>query len=123
MTIPRKKGGRPKKSEVNRKSERIVFWTTKGQAEIIENRAKEMNLTVSEFCNLAVSERQIFRPFTDDELKLKIGLVGMANNLNQIAYRANASGIESVEQSAKQLFIELKQELKKFRNINDSEKP
>ncbi|WP_138485054.1 plasmid mobilization protein [Dyadobacter bucti] len=115
MEISKGKPGRPKKSESTIKSETIAFTVTKVQAKEIADRARAIHLTVSEYCSKAILESGIIAPFTEEELSLKRGLVGMANNLNQIAYRANAAGIESVEQSAKELLREIKKELKKFK--------
>lgn len=86
--------------------------TTPAQAEAITAQAQQMGVTVSEYCHLALSDRKIVAPFTEEELNLKRGLVGMANNLNQIAFRANAAGISSVERSA----LDLMQEVKKLLN-------
>lgn len=115
MSIERQKPGRPKKLVEHKKSERVVFWTTPSKAKEIEERASNFNLTVSEYCSKIILEVEIVAPFTEEELNLKRALVGMANNLNQIAYRANAAGIETVTQSAKELLGEIKKELKKFK--------
>ncbi|GGH55801.1 mobilization protein [Dyadobacter endophyticus] len=115
MSIERQKAGRPKKSAEHKKSERIVFWTTPAKAKEIEERAGKFSLTVSEYCSKIILEVEIVAPFTEEELDLKRSLIGMANNLNQIAYRANAGGIESVAQSATELLGEIKRELKKFK--------
>lgn len=109
--------GRPRKSDENKKSIRIAFMVTKEQNEAIEAQAKDFRLTVSEYCNKMVSTKEFVRPFTAEELKLKTGLVGMANNLNQIAYQANAAGYDSVNDSCLKLLNEIKKELEKFRKI------
>ncbi|WP_051350403.1 plasmid mobilization protein [Dyadobacter alkalitolerans] len=115
MSKEQQKAGRPKKSMEHKKSERIVFWTTPAKAVEIEEKAGKLNLSVSEYCNKIILEVEIVAPFTEEELNLKRSLVGMANNLNQLAYRANAAGIESVTQSAKELLADIKKELKKFK--------
>lgn len=115
MAIERRKGGRPKKADQNVKSERIVFLTNKADSILISEKAKAMNLSVSEYCNRAIKETEIVALFSEDEIKLKLGLIGMANNLNQIAHRANAAGIETVTESARELFKKMIEELEKFR--------
>lgn len=115
MDLESKKGGRPAKSFENKKSVKIQVKVTKSEAAAIQEKAKSMSLSVSEYCSVALKNSKIIAPFTEQELDLKRGLVGMGNNLNQIAYKANAAGIETVEQSAKELLIEIKKELEKFR--------
>lgn len=115
MDIESKKGGRPAKSVENKKSVKIQVKVTKSEAEAIKEKARNMSLSVSEYCSAVLKDSKIVAPFTEQELDLKRGLVGMANNLNQIAYKANAAGIETVEHSARELLSEIKKELEKFR--------
>ncbi|MGM9512451.1 plasmid mobilization protein [Larkinella sp. GY13] len=114
MTPERKKNGRPEKSTDTKKSQRIGFWVTESEAVVIRKQAQEAGLTISDYCNQIITNGQIVAPFTEEELNLKRGLVGMANNLNQIAFRANAAGISSVESSARDLLQEIKKLLKTY---------
>lgn len=115
MSIERQKGGRPQKSEANKKTGRIAVFMTKAERELIKKRADEFGVTLSEYCSMAILNLKVEAPFSQEEIDLKRGLVGMANNLNQIAYKANAAGIDTVEHSAKELLVEIKKELEKFR--------
>ncbi len=116
MDLPSsKQKGRPQKKPENKKSERVVFMVTPSDFEAISKHAQNFNLTLSEYCNKIVLNAQIMAPFTEEELRLKRGLVGMANNLNQIAYQANAAGFESVQDSCRELLKEIKVELEKYR--------
>jgi hypothetical protein len=110
-----KRGGRPRKSDDLKRSETISFKTTKVQFERLKQQADQFDMTLSDYCHKHILSAQITAPFTEEELSLKRGLVAMANNLNQLAHRANAAGIETVGQSAQELLLEIKIELRKFR--------
>lgn len=111
----RKSPGRPRKQEGRRLDNTLRLRLTKEEFIRVEEDASKMNISVSEYCRKAIFSTELIRPFSEEEVKLKRGLVGMANNLNQIAYQANAAGFESVKDTCRELLKKIKSELEKFR--------
>lgn len=109
------KGGRPRKAESNIKNRKIKVSLTDQQYQELLKNAETFKMKPAVYAAHCLVNTRIVAPFTEEELKLKIGLVGMANNLNQLAHKANAAGIESVYDSCRYLLLEIKKELQKFR--------
>lgn len=117
-TPPASKGGRPSKAQDAKRSEVITFKTTPGQLRALRQRADTLGMTLSDYCHRHILSTTIVAPFTEEELTLKRGLVGMANNVNQLAYKAHAAGIESVAESCREVLAELRKELAVFKKYD-----
>lgn len=77
--------------KVNREKA-IIFRATEDEKKKIEANAKKAGLDVSDFLRRLGMETEIKPPLPPDERRL---LVGIANNLNQVARRANSGHTES----------------------------
>ena len=90
------KGGRPPKSMVCKKAYRVnIKMNTEGYY-TLKAKACEAGVTLSEYIRLAVSNSNVKQRFTLDQLDHIRKICGMANNLNQIAHKANITGYEDV---------------------------
>lgn len=88
---PAKPIGQKKIYRVNVKMDTKEFYTLKA-------KSQEAGLLVSECIRQSVFRSVIRQRFTPEFRGLVRQLCGMANNLNQVAHKANAQGYESVSQ-------------------------
>lgn len=88
------KGGRPKKSV--KRSFRLRVACTALELEIIEDKAKQVQLTISEFLREAAVSSQIVarqKTLPKEILDLTGNLNHLAANINSLAYKNNAAQI------------------------------
>ena len=79
----KKKGGRPKKSSVNRKDKTVSVCFSEHELYAIRHRAEEAKLPLSVYCHDAILNGEIKEPVKKEDLILR-GLVNTGNNLNQM---------------------------------------
>ena len=84
------KGGRPKKSISERKSRIIQIRVSETEYYAIKHRASVAGLTVSTYSHSALLDSKIVEPMKREDMDLLRKLSGEANNLNQLAHRANS---------------------------------
>jgi hypothetical protein len=80
----KKKGGRPKKSSINRKGKTVGVCFSEPELYAIRHRAEQAKLPVSVYCHDAILNGVIKEPVKKEELVLLRGLSNMGNNLNQM---------------------------------------
>lgn len=90
------KGGRPAKKISEKKGYRANVKMSTEEFYTLKAKAKETGVTLSEYIRLAVSGSVIRQRLSPETLDLIRKLCGMANNLNQIACKANAAGYNDV---------------------------
>ena len=96
MTDTRNKsGGRPAKNRIDKQRRVVSTKLTELQYYAVRKRASEAGLRVSEYVRQAVVSAEITPRLNrqDDTLRK---LAGEANNINQLAHRANAGGFAKV---------------------------
>lgn len=86
------KGGRPAKKPAEKLKYRVLVRLCTGDFYTLKARAKAAGLTRAEFARLAVTGVTITPRLTAPQTDHIHKLCGMANNLNQIARKANAAG-------------------------------
>mgnify|MGYP000510849888 CR=1 FL=1 len=86
--IRNKLGGRPAKSRIDKQKRVVSTKLTELQYYAIKKRAGESGLPVSEYVRQAVVSAEITPRLNK--------LAGEANNINQLAHRANAGGFALV---------------------------
>jgi hypothetical protein len=96
----RKKGGRPKKSTVNRKSKTIGVCFSEPELYAIRHRAAKAGLPVSVYCHDAVLNGVIKEPLKKEDLDTLKSLANEGNNLNQLAKTAKFLGAKRLENAA-----------------------
>ena len=84
--IRNKSGGRPAKSRIDKQKRVVSTKLTELQYYVIKKRAGESGLPVSEYVRQAVVSAEITPRLNRQE----------ANNINQLAHRANAGGFALV---------------------------
>lgn len=90
--------GRPKKG-ANKKDKRISFATTTEEYEQLTTRAAELKITVAEYCHKMVHSGKVVDVYSDVTKKDRAVLYGLANNVNQLAYKANVGNYAGMQES------------------------
>lgn len=89
------KGGRPAKGE-KKLSIPINLKLTPKDYNSVKQKAEKLGMTPTEYARELTLKGSVKSRFTLEELDLIRQLAGMANNLNQIAKRANMAGFRDV---------------------------
>lgn len=88
--------GRPKVGEIDRKSYFARVRLSTEEYYLVRAKAREAAMNMSEYIRVALRNSEVQQRLTPEQNKLILGLVGMGNNLNQLARRANQVGYLSV---------------------------
>ena len=93
-SVPRR--GRPAKSRIDKQKRVVSTKLTELQYYAIKKRAGESGLPVSEYVRQAVVSAEITPRLNRQDADTIRKLAGEANNINQLAHRANAGGFALV---------------------------
>lgn len=93
-----KKVGRPKKG-ANKKDKRISFATTTEEYEKLTTTAAGLKITVAEYCHKMVHSGKVVDVYSDVTKKDRAVLYGLANNVNQLAFKANVGNYSGMQES------------------------
>lgn len=96
----KKKGGRPKKSSLTRKSKTIGVCFSEQEFYAIKYRSKQANLPISIYCHDAILNGEIKEPIKKEDMEILKGLANMGNNLNQFVKTARFVNMEKLENAA-----------------------
>ena len=96
----KKKGGRPKKSSVSRKSKTIGVCFSEPELYALRHRATKANLSLSVYCHDAILNGVIKDPLKKKELEVLRSLSNMGNNLNQLVKIAKLFSTKRFEEEA-----------------------
>ena len=91
-----KKGGRPTKGVAEKKKYRITVKLNTQDYYTLKGKAKSAGVTMSEFVRKVLDKGNVIERLTVEQADFIRKLCGMANNLNQLAHRANAEGFHVV---------------------------
>lgn len=90
------KGGRPTKGAAEKKKYRITVKLTTEGYYTLKGKAKSAGTSMSEFVRKVLEKGVVIERLTIEQADFIRKLCGMANNLNQLAHRANAEGFHAV---------------------------
>ena len=96
IKIEYKKGGRPTKGVAEKKKYRITVKLTTEDYYTLKGKAKNAGISMSEFVRKVLEKGNVIERLTIEQADFIRKLCGMANNLNQLAHRANAEGFHAV---------------------------
>ena len=82
------KGGRPPKSASEKLKERLTVKMAAADYYALRGKARAAGLTWAEYARTALSRSVVRQRLTAEQMTL----AGMANNLNQLARKANSAG-------------------------------
>ena len=91
-----KKGGRPTKGAAEKKKYRITVKLTTEDYYTLKGKAKSAGISMSEFVRKVLEKGNVIERLTVEQADFIRKLCGMANNLNQLAHRANAEGFYTI---------------------------
>lgn len=94
--IQDKPGGRPAKKRTEKQKKVVSTKLTELQYYAVRKRASETGLRVSEYVRQAVVSAEITPRLNRQDTDILRKLAGEANNINQLAHRANAGGFAKV---------------------------
>ena len=94
--IKDKPGGRPAKKRIEKQQRVVSTKLTELQYYAIRKRAGEAGLRVSEYVRQAVVSAEVIPRLNRQDADTIRKLAGEANNINQLAHRANAGGFALV---------------------------
>ena len=102
-----KKGGRPTKGVTEKKKYRITVKLNTQDYYTLKGKAKSAGISMSEFVRKVLEEGNVIERLTVEQAGFIRKLCGMANNLNQLAHRANAEGFHAVAPFHKNIIIKI----------------
>ena len=91
-----KKGGRPTKGAAEKKKYCITVKLNTQDYYTLKGKAKNAGISMSEFVRKVLEEGNVIERLTVEQAGFIRKLCGMANNLNQLAHRANAEGFHVI---------------------------
>lgn len=94
VRMKKKKGGRPTKTL--KRELRITARFSKLEHYVLQQKAGKAGINISEFIRQAAITGKVTARQTPEERLSTKQLIGMANNLNQMAKVANREGIASI---------------------------
>ena len=94
VRMKKKKGGRPTKSL--KRELRVTARFSKLEHYILQQKAGKAGINVSEFLRQTAITAKLTARLTEEERNIIRQLIGMANNLNQMAKVANREGMGSI---------------------------
>ena len=86
------KDGRPPKSASEKLKERLTVKMAAADYYALRGKARAAGLTWAEYARTALSRSVVRQRLTAEPMTLLRQLAGMANNLNQLARKANSAG-------------------------------
>lgn len=101
------KGGRPVKGVTKKLKYRITVKMATEDYYLLKSKAKSAGVSASEFVRGCITEGGVKEWLSKEHGDLIRKLCGMANNLNQLARKANAEGYASVFVPCRTLMIEI----------------
>lgn len=101
------KGGRPVKGAAEKLKYRITVKMATEDYYLLKSKAKSAGVSASEFIRSCIKNGGVKERLTKEHGDLIRKLCGMANNLNQLARKANAEGYTSVYLPCRTLMIEM----------------
>lgn len=109
-----RKGGRPQKSPVSRKSKTVGVCFSEPELYAIKYRAKQAGLPLSIYCHEAILKGEIKQAIKKEDMETLKGLANMGNNLNQFVKVARFTKLQTLENTALKLLDEIQNIIKKL---------
>ena len=94
MTTKKKAGGRPKLAEYQKRTKSCQVMFTESDYIYIMDKAQRCGLTISEYCHQAAMNGAVKEHIQAEQAALIRDIAGVANNVNQIAQKMHAFGLE-----------------------------
>lgn len=87
-------GGRPKLKEYQKRTKSCLVMFNEADYIYIKDKAQRAGISVSEFCHRAAMDEKLKERIQPEQAALIRDIAGVANNVNQIAHKMHAYGLE-----------------------------
>ena len=105
------KGGRPKKGAADKLKYRLTVKMATSDYYTLKGKARSAGVSAGEFLRGCMRDGQVKERLTPEHTGYIRQLCGMANNLNQLAHKANAAGFANVRQECRVLVARIEEVL------------
>ena len=103
MTTKKKAGGRPKLAEYQKRTKSCQVMFTESDYIYIMDKAQRCGLAISEYCHQAAMDGAVKEHIQPEQAALIRDIAGVANNVNQIAHKMHAFGLEETYHSCQEI--------------------
>ena len=114
----KKPKGRPTVADARRLSKAITVKFSKIDYEILRTRSRKANRRLAEYIRESALQSEVVQPRTEADLKEYRTLVGMANNLNQLAKLSHQEGIYYTSLQLDRLLAEISNIVRTYKQTN-----
>ena len=101
------KNGRPTKGASEKKSYKVSLKMATEEYYSLKSKARSAGITLSEYLRQTVGKSEVRQRLSPEHLGYIRQISGMANNINQIARKANAAGYTEVYLTCGRMIAEL----------------
>ena len=114
----KKSKGRPSVADARRLSKAFTVKFSKIDYEILRTRSRKANRRLAEYIRESALQSEVVQPRTEADMKEYRTLVGMANNLNQLAKLSHQEGIYYTSLQLDQLLAEISDIVRAYKQID-----
>ena len=118
----KKMKGRPTVADARRLSKAVTVKFSKIDYEILRTRSRKANRRLAEYIRESALQSEVVQPRTEADLKEYRTLVGMANNLNQLAKLSHQEGIYYTNMQLDRLLAEISDIVRTYKQTNKKKK-
>ena len=119
----KKKGGRPPTGRVRKLSKSVTVKFSKPSYEALRLRARKANHKLAEYIRESALNGEVVNRHNADTVAIAKNLIGMANNLNQLAKLSHQRGFHETHIYVVDLLRRLKAILDEYRQAGYKPKP
>ena len=114
----KKQKGRPTVADARRLSKAVTVKFSKIDYEILRTRSCKANRRLAEYIRESALKSEVVQPRTETDMKEYRTLVGMANNLNQLAKLSHQEGIYYTSLQLDRLLVEISDIVRAYKQID-----
>jgi len=114
----KKPKGRPTVADARRLSKAVTVKFSKIDYETLRTRSRKTNRRLAEYIRESALQSEVVQPRTEADLKEYRTLVGMANNLNQLAKLSHQEGIYYTSLQLDRLLAEISDIVRTYKQAN-----
>ena len=114
----KKSKGRPTVADARRLSKAVTVKFSKTDYETLRTRSRKANKRLAEYIRESALHSEVVQPRTEADLKEYRTLVGMANNLNQLAKLSHQEGIYYTSLQLDRLLVEISDIVRAYKQID-----
>lgn len=101
------KNGRPKKEDADKKKYKLTVKMETKEYFSFKAKVRSAGLSQSEYIRRCITKSEVKQRLTSEHLGYIRQLSGMANNINQIAHKANTAGYMEVHEANRNITVRL----------------